>query len=39
MLYREVIAVYFQIRIKHKYKMWAEHRDFNVTSGCRHSNT
>jgi hypothetical protein len=26
LLYREVTAVYFQIRIKHKYKMWAEHR-------------
>jgi hypothetical protein len=40
MLYWEVIAVHFQIRIKHKHthKMWAEHRDFNVTSGSARSN-
>lgn len=39
MLCREVIAVCFQICINHKYKMWAEHRDFNVTSGSVHGNT
>jgi len=38
MLYREVVVVCSEIHTKHKYKMWAEHRDFNVTSGSRHSN-